>query len=144
MPAGTATTARAPSTTEICAGRFSRLLLDVRTANGCGRDRAADDAGDRDQGEDVRKRLEQGSRASRIRREPLRERAREAEEERGGEGAARPPAAEDQRRERDEAAAGGHVLVERVDEADREVGAAQRGEDPGEDDGGVADAVDRD
>ena len=45
--------------------------------------------------------------------QPVRERAREAEEQRRAEGAERPPVAEDQRGERDEAAPGGHVLVER-------------------------------
>ena len=48
------------------------------------------------------------------------------------------------RRERDEAAAGGHVLVERADEADREVRAAERGEDARDDDRDVARLVDGD
>ena len=60
-------------------------------------------------------------------------------------GAERPPVAEDERRESDEAAPAGHVLGRsECDEADREIGAAERGKHAGRDDRRVADAVDRD
>src|SRR5512133_1819178 len=51
---GIESTASTPRTTEKPAARFRRggplLLLDVGAAIGCGRDRAADQPGDRDQG----------------------------------------------------------------------------------------------
>ena len=63
---------------------------------------------------------------------------------RGRERPTGPPLAEDDGREGDEAPPARHVLGEAPDEADREEGAAQRGEDARGDDGRVADAVDRD
>ena len=60
----------------------------------------------------------------RVRLEVVGERAREPEQEARRGRAEGPPAAEDQRRERDEPAPGGHVLVEGLDEAEREVRAA--------------------
>src|SRR4051794_15143334 len=132
MPAGTARIASVPSRTAATAD-----LFDVRAANGGGRYRPADDPRDGDQREDVRQGLEeQLVRLPRLDEpEPLRQRAREAEEERGGESSYRSPATEDQRGECDEAATGGHVLRERVVEADREERAAERREHPGQDHG---------
>src|SRR5687767_8716840 len=58
---GSAAAPSSPKSSEKAAARFRRglvpLLLDVGAANGDGRDRAADDAGDGDQREDVGKRL---------------------------------------------------------------------------------------
>ena len=64
--------------------------------------------------------------------------AREAEQETGDRGAERPPVPEDERGEGDEPAPGGHVGVERVHEAEREVRAAGRGEHAGDDHRAVA------
>src|SRR5207237_738652 len=124
---GSAATASRPASSAAAA---AGLLLRVGTANGGGRDRAADDARDGDQRQDVRKGLEERAvvRPALDVLEPGGDRAREAEEERGPEGAERPPPAEDQRGERDEAAPGGHVLAEGVDEPDREEDASERGE----------------
>ena len=58
------------------------LLLLVGTANRSRWNRAADHSGDRDQGEDVRKRLEEHGRRIGVHGQPLRERVREAEQER--------------------------------------------------------------
>src|SRR5205823_1371982 len=94
IAAGSAATAASPSAN---ASRASGLLLLVGAANRCRRDRAADHSCDRNQREDVRERLEEDG----VRRpvgnaaEPLRERAREAEEERSTESAERPPLPED-------------------------------------------------
>jgi hypothetical protein len=93
-------------------------LLLVRLPVGRRRDGAPDDTGDGDQGEDVGQRLEQHGGRPRVLRQPLREGAREAEQQAGGGRAERAPVAEDHRRQRDEAAAGGHVLVEGVHEPD--------------------------
>src|ERR687887_1065558 len=140
--AGSAATASRPAAS---APGAAGLLLLVGTANGGGRDRAADDAGDGDQRHDVRKGVEERAvDVAVVLAEALGERRREAEEERGAEGAEGAPLAEDERGEGDVAAAGGHVLVEGVDEADREVGAAERGEHAGERHRGVARGVDRD
>ena len=83
-----------------------------------------------DQRQHVRQRLEQRRRRGREHRQPLRERGREAEQQRRHQRAARAPAPEDQRRQRDEALADGHVLRERVHEADREVRAARAASTP--------------
>src|SRR5918911_669022 len=141
-PAGSAATASRPAAT---AQGAAGLLLLVGTANGGRRDRAADDAGDGDQREHVRERVEERAvDVPVVLAEALRERRREPEQKGGPEGAERPPLAEDERGERDEAPAGGHVLVEGVHEPDRQVRPAERGEDAGEGDGGVACGVDRD
>src|SRR4051794_35265592 len=138
---GIASTATRPNTT----ARDGRpLLLCVRAANSCGRDGAADHAGDRDEGQDVRQRLEEHGRGVGVRRETEREGRRRAEENRGCVRAEGPPVAEDDRSERDEAASRRHVLAERADEADREVRAAERRENPGDDDRDVARQVDGD
>src|SRR5215210_1612902 len=142
---GTASASNASRTEPRAASfRARSLLLLVRPSNGCRRDRSADHAGDGDQREDVRQRLEERGRIRRVDREPEGERGGEAEEECRAECAERPPVPEDQRRERDEPAAGGHVLVVGVQVPDREVGAAHGGEDPREDDGAVANEVDVD
>src|SRR5437868_2153122 len=114
---GTAAMARSPEST---ASDERWLLLRIRPSCGGGRDRPADHARDRDQGQGVRQRLEQhGVRAPvRDRPESLRERAREAEQQRRTECAGGPPLAEDECSEGDEAAPLCHVLVERVHEAD--------------------------
>src|SRR5581483_1634801 len=92
-----------------------------------------------------RQRLEQRRGALRVRLEQQPELRREAEQDRGPERPERTPVAEDERRERDEAAPGGHVVVEApAAEADRQVGASERGEDAGEDHGAVADGIDVD
>ena len=122
-----------------------RLLLDVGLAVGFRRNRAADDARDRDQGQHVGKRLEERGGRARVDGQPVGERGREAEEERRAPGAERPPVAEDHRRERDEAAALRHVLGEAAAEvADREEGAAERRQHPGDDHRRVAHRVDVD
>src|SRR4051794_11675623 len=128
--AGTAATPTAASTT----APDGLLLLRVRAANSSGWDRTADDAGDGDQGQDVRQRLEEHLGGIRIRCEAERQRGRRAEEDRRRVGAERPPVAEDDCGERDEAAAGRHVLLERADVADRQIGTAERREDAGDDD----------
>src|SRR5262245_48278407 len=115
---GITTTASRPRTTETAAARFrglsaATLLLDVWTAIGGWRDRAADQAGDRDQGQDVGNGRDQVGGDVRFTLERPCEREPEAEEQRGDERPARPPLAEDDRGERDEAAPGGHVLLER-------------------------------
>ena len=95
---------------------------------------AADHAGDGDQRQHVRKGLEEDGAGVGVRRRGgTRARSRQPNSIAARERAERPPVAEDERGERDEAAAGGHVLVERVDEADREVRAAERGEHAGDD-----------
>src|SRR5256886_10583276 len=77
-----------PNTTDNRARSFRTrvaLLLDVRTANGGGWDRAADHAGDCDQGQDVRERLKQqrpgggliGREVGEARRQCARERSEE-------------------------------------------------------------------
>src|SRR4051794_28209245 len=139
--AGTTTVATRPRTT---ASDARWLLLDVGAANSCRWDRAADHAGDGDQRQDVRKRLEEYRRRVGVRGEAERERGRRAEEDRRRIRAERPPVPEDHGGERDEAAPVRHALVERAEEADREVGAAERGEDPRNDDRDVAGLVDRD
>src|SRR4051812_18618122 len=115
--AGTASTATRPSSTPSDA-RW--LLLDVRPSNGGGRYRAADHAGDRNQGQDVGERLEEHGRGVGVHGEPERECRRRAEEDRSSVRTERPPVAEDHSGERDEAATVRHVLVERADEAERE------------------------
>src|SRR3954471_8435133 len=100
--AGSAASESAPSTTAAAAagfrrGRSAALLLDVRTANGCRGDRAPDHAGHGDQRQHVREGLEQGCGAAGVRREALRERAREAEQKCRRERTAGTPLAEDQR-----------------------------------------------
>src|SRR5207247_6820050 len=63
--------------------------------------------------------------------------AREAKPPRRCEGAERPPLAEDECGQSDEPAAAGDVLVERVDEAQREIDAAERGEPTGHGNGRI-------
>src|ERR671935_89112 len=100
---GSAATASRPARSAAAA---AGLLLCVGAANGGGRDRAADDARDGDQRQDVRQNLEEGAvvRPGVDELEPRSNCARETEQEGGTEGAERPPATEDQGRERDEAA----------------------------------------
>src|SRR4051812_45477038 len=138
---GTAATARRPRRT---ANEARWLLLRVRAATGGGRNRAADHTGDRDERQDVRQRLEDYRRRVGVRGEPEREGRRRAEEHGGRIGAERAPVAEDHGGKRDESATVRHALVERADEADREVRAAERGEDAGHDNRDVARLVDRD
>src|SRR5262245_24404245 len=83
IPTGTAATEARPKTTAPQARTFAFLLLRVGTSIRGGRDRAADHAGDRNQRQHVRERLEQRRRAVRVRGKPVRERRREAEQERG-------------------------------------------------------------
>src|SRR6266536_988971 len=103
-------------------------LLDVRAANRRWRDRSTDYACDGDQGQDIRKRLEQHRRIAPRLREAKRQRCRAAEQKRGGECTERPPVAEDDRGQRDEAAARGHALDEGAEVAERQVRAAERGQ----------------
>src|SRR6188472_3398466 len=101
------------STTDQPAARFrgrGPLLLDVRATNSRWWDRAADYAGHRDQGQEVRQSRDQVRRDVRLALERDRERKPEAEEQRRHERPARPPLPEDDRRQRDVAAAAGHVL----------------------------------
>src|SRR6266404_888058 len=141
MPAGTAAKAISPRSS---ASDARWLLLRVRAANGGRWDRAPDHARDRDQGQDVWERLEEDGRRVGIDRKAERKRGRRAEEQRRREGAERTPVAEDQRGERDEAAAGRHVLVERPDEAHREVRTAEGRQDARERDGEIPREIDRD
>src|SRR4029450_9140680 len=147
IAAGSVASATSPTSTEKTAlglvGRSSLLLL-VRAANCCGRDRAADQAADRDQREDIGQGLEQKRGLLGVLGQRPREGAREAEEERGAEGAERLPHPEDQRCKRDEASTHGHILPEATDEPDREVRATERGQHAREGDGGVANLVDGD
>ena len=69
---------RRPRTT--LRARFASRLL-VRASVRCRRDRAADHAGDRDQGQHVGQRLEQHGSRVRVLRQTLCERTREAEQE---------------------------------------------------------------
>ena len=101
--------------------------------------RAPDDAGDRDQRQCVREPLEQRPPLRAVGRQPVGDRAREAEEHRGA------PRAEGRQFPKMSAArpikpADGHLLAEGVDEADREVRAAERGDHARERDGDVAHA----
>src|SRR5579862_477316 len=137
-PAGSAATASVPTTMPT----RPTLLLDIWATVGGGRARAPDHAGDCDQGEHIGQSLEQDRARARVGRQTVRECSREAEEKRCAPGAERPPVPEDHRRERDEAAALGHVLGEAAAaEADREVGAAEGCQHPGDNHGRVADAV---
>src|SRR5437870_3421762 len=140
--AGSAATASRPAAS---AAGAAGLLLCVGAANGGGRDRAADDARDGDQRQDVGQGLEERAvvRPALDVLEPGGDGAREPEQKRGSEGAERPPAAEDQRREGDEAAPCGHVLAEGVDESDREEHPSERGERARGGHARVADAVHR-
>src|SRR4051812_40880895 len=129
---GIASIASSPKHT---AARAARLLLDIRTAGGRGADRAPDHAGDRDQREHVRQRLEERPPLVAVRRrQPVGERTREAEEQRRTPGREWTPLAEDERSQADEAGTRGHLLVEGVHEADREVGAAHCSDCAGGDD----------
>src|SRR5947208_2590930 len=123
MPAGTATSASRPTITAAAARGLrarGRLLLDVRTTNGCGWDGTTDHARDRDQRQQVRKSLEQravdGPAVDVL--ELRGQSGREAEQERGRESSGRTPVTEDERRQGDEPASVGHLLVEVVREAD--------------------------
>src|SRR6266516_4091493 len=122
--AGIAARASSAATSDQPAARFrgrGPLLLDVGAANGGWWDRAADDSGDRNQGDHVRKRLEERRSRGGVHRKPEGDRRREAEEERRAECSERTPVPEDERRERDEAAPGGHILVVGVEVADGQV-----------------------
>src|SRR5712691_2836077 len=134
IAAGSVKSAARPTTS---AAQALRLLLDVGTASRRGWDRPADDAGDCDQGQDVRQRLKEEGRVPPRLGEAERERRRGPEEQCGGECPERAPVAEDDRREGDEAATGGHVLAERAEIADREIRAAERGQHSREDDGRI-------
>src|SRR5439155_14002050 len=145
-PAGTATTARKPTSTEATARGLpltTALLLLVGLAIRGRRRRATDHSSDGDEGEDVRKHVEQRRCRRRVDLQPERNRVREPKEESGRECPGRPPVAEDHGRQRDEPAAVGHVVDERpAAEAVGEVDAAERGEDARQDDGAVAHRVD--
>src|SRR5260370_8468805 len=106
MPAVTAATAISPSSS---ASDARWLLLRVRAANGGRWDRAPDDARDRDQGQDIRERLEQDGGRVGVDRKSERECCRRAEEQRRREGAERTPVAEDQPGQRDEPPPPPHV-----------------------------------
>src|SRR5256885_2203356 len=102
-PAGFASTASAPKNP---AARAAGLLLDIRPSGGGRPDRAPDHAGDGDERQDVRERLEERAPLVAVRgRQPVGERAREAEEQRGAPRVERLPLAEDERGEADEAGA---------------------------------------
>ena len=140
-----------PATSEPHAARCRRLepryCLTYGRPIDAGRDRAADDTGDRDEREHVRQRVEEERRGAALREvrwKAVAERAREPEQKARSERPERPPVAEDERGEGDEAAAAGDVLVEEVHVSDREVRAAERGEGAGGDHRAVADPVDRD
>src|SRR5262245_53717339 len=121
IAAGSVASATTPTSTEktalVLVGRPSLLLL-VRAANGCRRDRAADQAADRDQRQDVGQGLEEERGLLRVLGQGAGERAREAEEQRSAEGAERLPHAEDQGGQSDEASSHGHILPEAPDEPD--------------------------
>src|SRR6266571_9094085 len=125
IAAGIVSTPASPSSN---ATQALRLLLDVGPANGRWWYRPADHAGDGDQGQDIGQRLEQHRRAPPWLREAERESRRAAEEQGGGKRAERTPVSEDDRGKRDEAPAGSHILAERAEIADREIGAAERSE----------------
>src|SRR4051812_40684141 len=139
-----------PKTTESRARSFltrAALLLDVWTANGGGRDRPADHAGDRDQGQHVGQGVEDDryrAALGEVVGQSIAERAREAEKQTGRKGAERPPLAEDQGGECDEAPAPGDVLVERVHETERKIRAAHGREAPRRDHSGVTGRIDGD
>src|SRR5262249_26832986 len=120
------------------------LLLTVRTAIRSRWDRAADHAGDGDQRQDVRERLEEQRRRAAFREvggQAGAECGRQAEEHAGRVGAEWPPVAEDDRGDRDEAAAAGNTLVEEADVPDREIHSAERRQRAGQDDRAPADRV---
>src|SRR5207237_9254842 len=94
---------RTPATPSTTAAQALRLLLSIGPATRRGRNRPADHAGDRDQGQHVRKRLKEDGRVPPLLPEPECERRREAEQQRGRERTERPPIAEDERRQADEA-----------------------------------------
>src|SRR3954452_21693572 len=108
--------------------RIRYLPLDVRLAVGSRWPRAAEETNERDEREHVGQGVQQVRRDAGHRLEPVGQAAREPEEQAGPECAVCSPLAEDPRRQGDEPAPGGHVLAERADEPDREVGAAQRRE----------------
>src|SRR2546430_15688993 len=115
---GIASTASSPKNT---AARPARLLLDIRTAGSRGADRAPDHAGDRDQREQVRQRLEQRAPLIAVRRrQPVRERAPESEEQRRAPRREPAPPADDARGQADEIRARGHLLGSGRLEADVE------------------------
>src|ERR671937_1786979 len=141
--AGIVATPASPTST---ATQARRLLLRVRATTRCGRNRAADHSGHRDQREDIRDDLEERQRTRPRRRllEPKCKRLRKPEEQRRGESAERSPVAEDQGSEADETAAAGHVLRKRSHVANGEVRASERGEHSRNDHGRITDAVDGD
>src|SRR5918992_820413 len=102
------------------------LLLDVRTPDGGRRDRATDQADERDEREDVRHGRDEVFRDAGLPLQRDGEREPEAEEEARGEGPSWTPLAEDNCRERDEPASARHVLGEAADEPDRQKGASER------------------
>src|SRR5437867_7554963 len=121
--AGIVASASKPSTMDAPAARFRGfcpLLLDVRSAIGGRWDRAADEAGDRDQGEHVRNRGDQVGRDVGLPLERAGQSEPEAEEDRRCKRQAWPPFPEDDGCQCDEAAAVRHVLLERAREPDRE------------------------
>src|SRR5262245_35306651 len=116
IPTGTAATEARPNTTAAQARTFAFLLLLVGNAIRRGRNRAADDSGDRYEREQVRQRGEKRRDRGRVRLQVDPECAREPEQQTGGCGAERPPAAEDQCGKSDEPAPRRHVLGERAAE----------------------------
>src|SRR6266516_2297284 len=92
IAAGSVRSARSPRKS---ATRARALLLDVGPATRCRRDRPADHAGDGDQGQDVRKCLEEDCRVPPRIGEAARERGRAAEQQRGSERAEGPQVSED-------------------------------------------------
>src|SRR3989442_9685017 len=83
--AGSVAHDRRPSSTAAQARPFLRLLLRVGTTIRGRRNGATDDAGDCDQREHVRKRLEERCGGARVDGQPEGERGREAEQQRGAE-----------------------------------------------------------
>src|SRR3954454_17493418 len=136
-PAGIARTASAPRAT---AARAAPLLLLIRPARGRRPDRAADHPGHRDDRQHIRQGVEQCAPLVAVGvRQAVGQRAREAEEQRGAPGRERPPLPEHEGGQPDEAGAARHVLIERVDEPERQVRAAHRRDRAGCDHRHVAD-----
>src|SRR5215212_3057670 len=132
IAAGSVTTAKSPSrnakTALVLSGRSS-LLLRVRPANRGWCDRAADQADNCHQGQDVGQGLERERRLLRVLGQRPGEGAREAEEECCSHGAERLPHSEDECGKRDESPAYGHVLGGRRNKEEKKECAAERGED---------------
>src|SRR5919198_5549027 len=87
---------RTPATPSTNPSQARRLLLSIGPATRRGRDRPADHAGDSDQGQHVRKRLDEAGRVPPRLAEAECQRGREPEQQRRCERAERTPVAEDQ------------------------------------------------